>query len=269
MKKFNLDFKAITGISIVSFFLFFALLSYVYMPYEPNQISISEKLNFFSLRHFLGTDSLGRDVFSRILISLRVSFFIGFLSSTFGLITGSLLGSFSGYFGGITDTVLTKIIDVQMAFPGILLALMLASVFGPGTQTTLMALSLMTIPRFARITRSGFIRYRHSPLVLAQKARGASVFRIMFLHIFPNICTELLVTYSLAFASSIMSESGLSYLGLGIQPPDASFGKMLNDAQNSIFQSPWLIFVPAVSLALLIIGFTLIAEGFTSKREGD
>jgi len=263
------DLKLFTGIIIVAFLFLLVLVSFIYMPYNPNEISISEKLSSFSASHILGTDNLGRDIFSRILVSLRVSFFIGFVSATCGLITGSLLGSAGGYFGGIADAFVTKLIDVQMAFPGVLLALMLAAVLGPGTGTTLLALCIMTIPRFARISRSGFLRYRHSSLVLAQKARGASVFRIVFIHIFPNICNELLVTYSLSFATSIMSESGLSYLGLGIQPPDASFGKMLSDAQGYIFQFPQGIFVPAFTLALLIIGFTLIGDGLTTYIERD
>ena len=269
MKKAFSDFKFILGFTIISFLLLCVLVSFFYMPYDPNQISISEKLSFFSAKHIFGTDSLGRDVFSRILVSLRISFFIGFTAATFGMIFGSLTGALGGYFGGIADSVVTKIIDIQMAFPGILLALMLSCALGPGMKTTLVALSIMSIPRFARISRSGFLRYRHSSLVFAQKARGASVFRIMFLHIFPNISTELLVTYSLAFATSIMNESGLSYLGLGIQPPDASFGKMLSDAQNSIFQCPWIILVPAFVLALLIIGFTLISDGLTSSKENE
>ncbi|MCR4626567.1 MAG: ABC transporter permease [Treponema sp.] len=269
MKKHFSDFKLILGLSIVSFLFLLVLVSFFYMPYNPNQISITEKLSFFSVKHIFGTDSLGRDVFSRVLVSLRISFFIGFAGATFGLIFGSLAGACGGYFGGIVDSIVTKIIDVQMAFPGILLALMLSCALGPGMKTTVLALSLMALPRFARIARSGFLRFRHSSLVFAEKARGASVLRIMFFHIFPNISTELLVTYSLSFATSIMSESGLSYLGLGIQPPDASFGKMLSDAQNSIFTSPWLIFVPAFVLALLIIGFTLISDGLTAGKESE
>ena len=122
--------------------------------------------------------------------------------------------------------------------------------------------------RFARIARSSFIKYRNSPLALGEKARGASTLRIMFIHIFPNTLGDLLVTYSLSFASAIMHESGLSYLGLGVQPPAASFGKMLSDAQSSVFQAPWIILVPAIALALLIIGFTLISDGITSQMEG-
>ena len=268
MKKRISDAKFTIGLSIVGFLFLIMLSSFFYLPYNPNEVSIKEKFLFFSARHILGTDGLGRDVFCRVLISLRVSFFIGFSAATFGFLTGTLLGSFGGFFGGKTDAVITKIIDVQMAFPGILMALMLVSILGPSMATTLLALCIMSVPRFARISRGGFIKFRNSPLVLAQKARGASVMRIMFLHVLPNIRGELMVTYTLTFAISIMNESGLSYLGLGVQPPAASFGKMLSDAQSSIFQASWVILIPAFFLALLVIGFTLLSDGFISVHEG-
>lgn len=264
---FYKDLKLFIGLIIVSFLFILMLSGLIYLPYEPNTVDIANKLSFFSKLHILGTDSLGRDVASRILVSLRVSFLIGFVAATFGLMAGTILGSVGGYFGGIADSCITKIIDIQMAFPGILLALMIAAVFGPSLTNTLLALSIMSIPRFARISRSGFLKYRFSPLVLAEKARGASSIRIMFLHILPNISSELVITYSLSFAFSIMNEAGLSYLGLGIQPPNASFGKMLNDAQSSIYTAPWLILVPAIFLSLLIMGFTLISDGITSAKE--
>lgn len=267
MNKKLSDFKMIIGLSIISFLFICMMVSFFYLPYNPNDVDIANKLQLFSHEHFFGTDNLGRDVFSRILISLRISFFIGFIAASFGLVAGVLIGSAGGYFVGFIDSGITKIIDILMAFPGILLALMIAAVFGPGLKNTILALSIMSIPRFARISRSGFLKLRDSPLVMAEKARGASAIRIMFIHILPNISSELVITYSLSFAFSIMNEAGLSYLGLGVQPPNASFGKMLNDAQKSIFTTPHLILVPSITLALLVIGFTLISDGIISARE--
>ncbi len=268
MKKCNLDVKIAVGAFIVAVLFLCMAIGLVSLPYDPNEVSVSEKLSFFSRSHIFGTDNLGRDVASRLLVSLRISFLIGFTSASFGFICGTLLGAFGGFLGGKTDAVITKLIDVQMSFPGILLALMLVAALGPSLKTTIFALCIMTVPRFARIARSSFIKYRNSPLALGEKARGASTLRIMFIHIFPNTLGDLLVTYSLSFASAIMHESGLSYLGLGVQPPAASFGKMLSDAQSSVFQAPWIILVPAIALALLIIGFTLISDGITSQMEG-
>ncbi|MGP1457775.1 MAG: ABC transporter permease [Treponema sp.] len=268
MKKLNCDAKIAAGAGIVAALFLCMAAGLFYLPYAPNEVSVAEKLSFFSRAHICGTDNLGRDVASRLLVSLRISFLIGFTSASFGFVSGTALGAFGGFLGGKTDAVITKLIDVQMSFPGILLALMLVAALGPGLKTTIFALCIMTVPRFARIARSGFIKYRNSALTLGEKARGASTLRIMFVHIFPNILGDLLVTYSLSFASAIMNESGLSYLGLGVQPPAASFGKMLSDAQSSVFQAPWIILVPAGTLALLIIGFTLISDGITSLMEG-
>lgn len=141
------------------------------------------------------------------------------------------MGAVAGYYGGKIDEVIMKLIDTQMAFPGVLLALMLIAVFGNSLQNLIFALGIMSIPRFARITRSGFIKYRDAEFIKAARSRGAGDGRIIFLHILPNIVPELIVTSSLGFAGAVMSEAGLSYLGLGIQPPTPSFGKMLSEAQ--------------------------------------
>ncbi|QTQ11899.1 ABC transporter permease [Treponema parvum] len=267
MKAVFSDIKIIAGAFIVAFLFIFMLIGLFYLPYDPNGVDIAKKLSFFSAKHILGTDGLGRDVACRISVSLRISFFIGFTASGAGLVLGTAIGAAGGFFGGKADAVTGKFIDLLMAFPGILLALMLVAVLGNGLCNTVLALSIMNLPRFARISRSGFIKYRDSALVFAERARGASPFRIIFMHILPNIYAELLITYSLSFAVSIMNEAGLSYLGLGVEPPYASFGKMLSDAQNFIFSAPWLIIVPAVFLVLLVTGFTLISDGITSVRE--
>ena len=252
MKEYFSNKSFLTGFSLILFFLLAMLLGFAYLPYDPNFPDTSNKFASFSAAHLLGTDHLGRDIFSRILVGIRISFGIGFTVMIFGLLAGLILGSISGYFGGWLDLIIQKLVTVQMAFPGILLALMLIAVFGNDIKITILALCLMSIPRFTRITRAK-----------AARARGASHARIMILHILPNALPELLVTASLSFALAILSESGLSYLGLGIQPPNPSFGRMLNDAQRFIFHSPQGVLVPAIFLALLVLAFNLLADGIS------
>ena len=227
----------ILGSSMVGLMVLLMVVGFFYMPYDPDAMDTEHTLEFFSSQHLLGTDQFGRDVLSRIMEGTRVSFLVGALTVVFGLLVGGAIGSLAGYYGGKVDEVIMKLIDTQMAFPGVLLALMLIAVFGNSIQNLILALGVMSIPRFARISRSGFIKYRDAEFIKAARSRGAGDGRIIFLHILPNIVPELIVTSSLGFAGAVMSEAGLSYLGLGIQPPTPSFGKMLSEAQGEILKA--------------------------------
>lgn len=260
VKKCFQNRNFILGFCMVGAMAALMLVGFFYMPFESDAMGTGGKLEFFSGAHLLGTDQFGRDIFSRIMEGTRISFLVGFLTVAFGLAVGGLIGSVSGYYGGKVDEVVMKLIDTQMAFPGILLALMLIAVFGTGLQNTILALGIMSIPRFARISRSGFIKYRDAEFIKAARARGASDGRIIFLHILPNLLPELIVTCSLGFASAVMSEAGLSYLGLGIQPPSPSFGKMLSEAQGFLLQAGWYVLVPAAAITVLVLGFNLIGD---------
>lgn len=260
LKKCLHNKNFILGLCMVGLMTFVMLVGFFYLPYDPDAMSTEQKLQFFSRSHPLGTDQFGRDVLSRIMEGTRVSFLVGALTVAFGLLVGGGIGALAGYYGGKIDEVIMKLIDTQMAFPGILLALMLIAVFGTGLQNMVLALGIMSIPRFARISRSGFLKYRDAEFIKAARARGAGDGRILFLHILPNVAPELIVTCSLGFAGAVMSEAGLSYLGLGIQPPAPSFGKMLSEAQASILQAGWYVLVPAAAITLLVMGFNLIGD---------
>lgn len=251
----------VAGACMVGFMLLIMLAGFFWMPYEPDAMDMPNKLSFFSAAHPLGTDQFGRDILSRIMEGARFSFLVGALTVAFGLVTGGLIGAVSGYYGGKIDEVVMKLVDVQMAFPGILLALMLIAVFGTGLQNMILALGIMSIPRFARISRSGFIRYRDAEFIKAARVRGAGDGRIIFRHILPHVVPDLIVTCSLGFAGAVMSEAGLSYLSLGIQPPTPSFGKMLSEAQNCMLQAGWYVLVPAAAITLLVMGFNLMGDG--------
>lgn len=269
MKKYFANKTFLAGFSLICFFILLILTGFFYLPYDPDFPNTADKFASFSTKHLLGTDHLGRDVFSRILVGARISFGIGFAVMLAGFASGLLLGSISGYFGGIIDLLIQKMISVLMSFPGILLALMLIAVFGTDERITVLALCLMSVPRFTRITRASFLKYKTSLFVKSARSRGACHFRIMIYHILPNIMPELLVTCSLSFALAILGESGLSYLGIGIQPPTPSFGRMLNDAQRFIFRNPAGVLVPAFFLTLLVLGFNLLGDGISEISSGE
>ena len=260
LKKCLHNKNFIIGLCMVGLMVLLMVVGFFYMPYDPDVMDTENELQFFSAAHPLGTDQFGRDVLSRIMEGARVSFLVGALTVVFGLVVGGAVGAVAGYYGGKIDEVIMKLIDTQMAFPGVLLALMLIAVFGNSIQNLIFALGVMSIPRFARITRSGFIKYRDAEFIKAARSRGAGDGRIIFRHILPNIVPELIVTSSLGFAGAVMSEAGLSYLGLGIQPPTPSFGKMLSEAQGEILQAGWYVLVPAAAITLLVMGFNLIGD---------
>ena len=260
LKKCLHNKNIIIGLCMVGLMVLVMVVGFFYMPYDPDAMDTENELQFFSAAHPLGTDQFGRDVLSRIMQGARVSFLVGALTVVFGLVVGGAVGAIAGYYGGKVDEVIMKLIDTQMAFPGVLLALMLIAVFGNGIQNLILALGVMSIPRFARITRSGFIKYRDAEFIRAARSRGAGDGRIIFRHILPNIVPELIVTSSLGFAGAVMSEAGLSYLGLGIKPPTPSFGKMLSEAQGEILQAGWYVLVPAAAITLLVMGFNLIGD---------
>ena len=260
LKKCLRNKNFILGSCMVGLMVLIMVVGFFYMPYDPDVMDTEHELQFFSAAHPLGTDQFGRDILSRIMEGTRVSFLVGALTVVFGLLVGGAVGAVAGYYGGKIDEVIMKLIDTQMAFPGVLLALMLIAVFGNSLQNLIFALGIMSIPRFARITRSGFIKYRDAEFIKAARSRGAGDGRIIFLHILPNIVPELIVTSSLGFADAVMSEAGLSYLGLGIQPPTPSFGKMLSEAQAEILQAGWYVLVPAAAITLLVMGFNLIGD---------
>lgn len=268
MKKYFENKIFLTGFLMVSFMFVLMLVGFFFLPYDPYEIQVSEKLSAFSRAHLLGTDNLGRDVLSRIMVGTRISMLIGFVVMLCGLAAGILLGSFSGWFGGICDTIIMKAVSTLMSFPGILFALMLLAVFGNDIKITILAISIMSIPRYTRIIRSGFLKYKNSLFVRSAMVRGASSFRIMYIHILPNLLPEILVTSTLIFSLAILSESGLSYLGLGVQPPHPSFGRMINDAQRFIFAAPQGVIVPVFFLVVLVLGLNLMGDGI-SKENGN
>lgn len=261
MRKYFSSPSFTLGFVLIALMLLMLLISLVWTPYDITAMDMKLRLETPSAEHLLGTDQFGRDIFSRVLKGIQSSFLIAFSAVILGGVMGTVAGSFSGYYGGHADEVIMKLVDVMMAFPGVLLAMMLIAVFGNGITNTILALSIMAVPRFARITRSGFMKARDAEYVKAVKLRGAGNLRIMFIHILPNQLPELMATASLTFATSIMAESGLSYLGMGMQPPAPSLGIMLSEAQDYLLRAPWYVLIPSIFITILVVGFNMLGDG--------
>jgi peptide/nickel transport system permease protein len=269
MNKYLKNRNIIIGLLLLSIIFILMIAGIFFNPYDPSQIDIPNKLQGFSKSHLLGTDHLGRDILSRLMVGSRISLEIGFFVVLFGALIGIPIGAIAGYYGGKIDEIIMKLIDTLMSFPGVLIALMLIAVFDVSLSIIILALVLIALPKFARMARSGFYKYRESPFVLASKARGASSLRIMVFHILPHLLPSLMVTASLTFATAVISEAGLSYLGLGIQPPTPSFGKMVSEAQSYILQNPLYVFIPTLAITILVLGFNLIGDGIQDVSEKD
>lgn len=255
----NTNFKV--GLFLLSILALILLVSLFFTPYPPNAMNTQAKFQTPSLAHLLGTDNFGRDILSRVMKGSQTVFLVGFLSVLTGLVLGLLLGSLAGYFGGIADEIIMRLMDAKMAFPGIILALVLIAVFGSGSLNTAIAIGIASIPRFCRMTRAGFMQIKGMDYVKAAKSRGAGTLRLMLHHILPNILSPLVVTATLGFSGAILAEAGLSYLGLGIQPPEPSWGKMLYEAQAFLLTSPWYAFIPGCMITLCVLGFNLLGDG--------
>lgn len=259
--KYKWNSELIIGFTIITLLLIIACVSLFYTPYDPDAMDIVNKLQAPSLLHLLGTDQFGRDILSRMMVGTQMVFIIGFATVIISLLVGGALGILAGYYGGWVDTCIMKFIEAKMAFPGTLLALMLISIFTPTLGVLITALSIMNIPRFTRVIRSGYLQYKHAEFIDAARALGLTDMRIILVHILPNVSSNILVTATLSFSTAILAEAGLSYLGLGLQPPLSSWGIMLGEAQTYMLQSPLLAIIPGVMLTLVVIAFNLISDG--------
>lgn len=251
----------ITGAVLVFFLLLMLIISFFYLPYPPNEMDSVNTLAMPSMQHLLGTDNFGRDILSRIMKGSQMAFGIGFGAVIIGMTIGVILGAVAGYFGGWIDEIVMRFMDAKMAFPGVILALVLITVFGNGIGNMILALGIMSIPRFCRMTRTGFMQVKEMEYIKAAKSRGISDFRIMIFHILPNISSSLLVTFTLGISSAILSEAGLSFLGLGIQPPHPSWGRMLFEAQSYLLTDPLYALIPGIMITILVLGFNLLGDG--------
>jgi len=255
----NLSFSV--GILLLALFAFAALFAGLLSPYDPFEQELLFGLGGPDSLHWMGRDQLGRDMLSRIIYGSRVSLSVGFITIAVSSFFGIVIGGIAGAFGGKVDGIIMRVIDVVMAFPGILLAISIMSVLGPGLGNVILALCLTGWVGFARITRGQILSLREREYVLAAEAAGAGEGRLILFHFLPNAAAPLIIEAAFGMAAVIVAEAGLSFLGLGVQPPSPSWGAMLNDGRSFLLIAPHLTAFPGLCLALLVLAINLAGDG--------
>ncbi|MFN8522039.1 MAG: ABC transporter permease [Chloroflexota bacterium] len=248
------------GLLIVAALTIAAAFAPYLSPYEPTRQRLLEALQSPSLAHLLGTDENGRDVLSRILHGARVSLLAGVFSVTIGLASGVTLGLIAGYFGGRVDNWIMRAMDALLAFPALVLALAITATLGPGLRNAMIAIGIVYTPIFARLTRGQVLSVREREYVEAARTIGAGHGRIMRSHVLPNVMAPIIVQASLSVAFAILAEATLSFLGLGVQPPDPSWGSMVSRGKDYLDQAPWMAFAPGGAILMAVMGFNFIGD---------
>lgn len=261
--KINLDMTL--GVVIVGLVVFLSLLSLFYTPYDPYAMDTTHRFEWPSSKHFLGTDNFGRDIFSRVITGARFTLLVAICTVASGTFFGILLGLTAGYLGGLVDEIIMRLIDAVNSFPALLLALVMVTVLNQGKYSIIIALSILFIPSFTRIVRSGTLQYKNSEFVNYARVLGASKLRILLVHILPNLYPTLLSAIVIGLSNAILAESGMSYLGLGIQPPIPSWGRMLFEAQTYLFYAPFSACSPGLFIIITVLGFNFLGEGIRKK----
>ena len=252
---------AMVGAAVVLFFVLVAVFAPVIAPYSPTATDWGAVRKAPSWAHWLGTDEIGRDVLSRVIFGARASLEAGVVSVLISLTLGVPIGLLSGYVGGFLDGVLMRIVDAMLACPFLILAIALAAFLGPNLTNAMIAIGISAMPAFIRLTRAQTLSTKVEDYVEAAKAVGNPHYRIVLRHIFPNILAPIMVQATLAIAAAIIAEASLSFLGLGQQPPDPSWGSMLNTAKNFLSQAPWMAWWPGLAIFVVVLSFNLLGDG--------
>nr|WP_246199987.1 nickel transporter permease [Salirhabdus euzebyi] len=261
MRQLRKNHFALAGFVIIVFFILLGLVAPLLTPFAFDEQDIINRLQPPSAEHWLGTDHLGRDIFTRIAYGARISLQVGFFAVTGALVVGSILGIVAGYFGRWIDMLISRIFDILLAFPSILLAIAVVAILGASLENALIAIAIINIPIFGRLVRSKVISLREEEYIMAAKAQGMKNGRIILHHILPNSTAPIIVQATLGFGTAILEAAALGFLGLGAQPPDPEWGKMLADARDFIQLAPWTLIVPGVAIMLVVLGFNLIGDG--------
>ena len=255
----------LAGAAMVALLLATALASYVWAPAAAFEIDVPHKLEAPSAAHWLGTDSLGRDVVALLVVGSRVSIAVGLIAVGIGIGFGVALGLLAAVKRGWIEEAVMRAADFGFAFPALLSAIMLTAIYGPGLLTSIAAIGIFNVPVFIRITRASALMVRSREFVTAARALGKGEWQIIFEHVLPNILPMLIVQATIQFALAILAEAALSYLGLGTQPPMPSWGRMLNDAQLQLFRAPLLAVWPGIAIAFTVLGLNLLGDGLRDR----
>jgi peptide/nickel transport system permease protein len=258
---------AIIGGVIVAVFVLVALLASFIAPYPPNEGDLAQRLKPPSAEHWLGTDALGRDVLSRVIHGAQVSLQIQVVAVLIALVLGTLLGMFGGYYGGMTDNVIMRLMDILLAFPGIFLAISIIAVLGPGLVNLMLAAGIYSVPQFARIVRGSVLSLKEKEFVEAARAAGENDASILFRYLLPNSMAPIIIQTTLRMATVLLTASGLSFLGLGVQPPSAEWGAMLSTARPYLITAPHVATFPGLAIMLVVMGFNLFGDGLRDSLD--
>lgn len=271
-RSFAKNKTALIGLCLVVFFVLLALVAPLIAPFDYKAQVLSDRLKPPSGEHWFGTDDLGRDIFSRVIYGARISLWVGLLSVVGSIVIGTLLGIIAGFYGKWVDMIISRVFDILLAFPGILLAIAIVAILGPSLQNALYAIAIVNVPTYGRLVRSRVLSLRQEEFITAARALGANDGRILFKHILPNSLTPIIVQGTLGVATAIIEAAGLGFLGLGAQPPDPEWGKMLSDSRQFIQTAPWTVIFPGVCILLTSLGFNLMGDGlrdtFDPKMKG-
>ncbi|HEU5318034.1 MAG TPA: ABC transporter permease, partial [Chloroflexota bacterium] len=255
------DRAALAGLAIIGGMALLAVFAPLVSRHDPLAQELVQRLKPPTGAHWFGTDNLGRDVFSRVLHGGRISLRVGFVSVAAGAFVGSLLGLIAGYAGRVADSVISRVMEIVLAFPSTLLAIAIVAARGPGIENTMMAISAISVPVYARLMRSSVLALKERDYVMAARCIGASGGRILFGHILPNGLSPLIVQATLGIATAIIEAAALGFLGLGAQPPTPEWGLMLTDARNFLLNAPWAMIFPGGAIMVTVLGFNLFGDG--------
>lgn len=261
LKRFLRSPSAVTGAVIVLLLVLAGIFAPLLSPYDPVRQELRSVLQPPSLEHPLGTDNLGRDVLTRILYGARLTLFIGAFAVAVGLVFGVPLGVISGYYRGLPDMIIQRVMDLMLSFTSFLLALTLVALLGVGLTNVIVAVGISTIPRFARLVRSSVLSIREVSYIEASLAMGAPDRRVLWRHVVPNSLAPVIVQATLSMGSTILTAAGLGFLGLGVQPPTPEWGAMLGEGRNYIFSQPSVTTYPGLAIFLAVVGFNLLGDG--------
>ncbi|MBR3627583.1 MAG: ABC transporter permease [Elusimicrobia bacterium] len=262
---------AVIGLSIILLLIFVALFAPVISPYTPSQQNVFERLQSPSLNHFFGTDDLGRDVFTRMIFGARISLAVGFISVFIILVIGTFLGIISGYYGGKIDYIIMRFTDIVLCFPTFFLIILVIAFIEPNIYNVMIVIGVTSWPGLARLVRAEVLSLKEREFILVSKMMAISNIKIFFVHILPNIISPLMVYSSLAIGGAILTESALSFLGLGVQPPTPSWGQILTSGKDYIYMAWWLSLFPGIAILVTVLAFNLVGEAvrdiFDPKEE--
>lgn len=260
--QFKKSKSSLVGLVIVLVFCLMALLAGVLSPADPSAQHLDLQLaRPLQAGYLLGADDLGRDILSRILHGARISLLVGTISASISLVVGCVLGLFSGYFGGVLDLLIMRLIDIMLAFPSILLAIVICAALGPSLENAMIAIGVIGVPSFARMIRASVLAEKEADYVTAERSLGAGHMRLIFTAILPNCIAPIIVQTTLAYAGAIISAAGLSYLGLGAQPPIPEWGLMVSSGKEYIQTAWWVITFPGLAILFAVLGFNLMGDG--------